>query len=116
MPSRKFSWVIHSEVASDILELPDKNTRLLALSTIKAIVSGKLKGAPLEDRRSTGDLRDCMKVPFDTRRDIPPRFRIVYRQLDNLVDVVMIEVLSVGERFELEAYISAALRLNRHIR
>jgi hypothetical protein len=113
MPSKRFKWVIHTEVATDILKLPDQNIRLLALNTIKGIVTGKIKGSALEDRRSTGDLSDCMKVPFDTRRDIPPRFRAVYKQTDNLIDVVMIEVLSVGERFQLEAYISAALRLNR---
>ena len=106
MPSKRFKWVIHTEVATDILKLPDQNIRLLALNTIKGIVTGKIKGSAL-------DLSDCMKVPFDTRRDIPPRFRAVYKQTDNLIDVVMIEVLSVGERFQLEAYISAALRLNR---
>ena len=54
-----------------------------------------------------------MKVLFDTRSDIPPRFRIVYRKSNKGVEIVLIEVLAVGERFGLEAYLSAALRLNR---
>lgn len=109
--SKRYRHVIHPEVANDIRDLPDPDTKLLALNTIKGIVTGKLKGAALENRRATGDLSECKKVLFDTRGDIAPRFRVVYRQVDNLVDVIMIEVLSVGDRFELEAYIKAALRL-----
>ena len=70
-------------------------------------------GSPLSENKSTGDLSDCKKVLFDTRRDIPPRFRIVYREREQGVEIVLIEVLAVGERFGLEAYLSAALRLNR---
>ena len=104
---------IHPEVSNDILDLPDAENRLLALQTIKAIVAGKTVGSPLENRKSTADLSDCMKVLFDTRRDIPPRFRIVYRKSNKGVEIFLIEVLAVGERFGLEAYLSAALRLNR---
>lgn len=37
----------------------------------------------------------------------------MYRKLHKGVEVVAVEVLSVGERFELEAYVEAAVRLGR---
>lgn len=43
-------------------------------------------------------------------QDIPPRFRIVYRNLHRGIEVVAVEILSVGERYELEAYKQAAER------
>ena len=113
MVDKKIVRRIHPEVSNDIQDLPDNENRLLALQTIKGITLGKIHGAPLSDRKSTDDLSDCKKVLFDTRRDIPPRFRIVYREREQGVEIVLIEVLAVGERFGLEAYLSAALRLNR---
>jgi hypothetical protein len=103
----------HPYVARDLMELPSDDLRLLALSLMKKLRSGNIQGKPLEKRESTGDLSDCFKVLFDVREDIPPRFRIVYRKLHKGVEVVAVEVLSVGERFELEAYIEAALRPGR---
>ena len=103
----------HPLVAQDLLGLPNKELMLLALSLMKKLRSGNLQGKPLENRKSTGDLSDCFKILFDVREDIPPRFRIVYRQLHKGVEVVAVEVLSVGERFELEAYVEAAVRLGR---
>lgn len=112
MPKRN-NFNIHPLVAQDILALVEGDLRLLALKKIKLIKEGKLQGRPLSDKKSTGDLSDCRKVLFDTRNDIPPRFRIVYRELKNDIEVVAVEILSVGERFELEAYIQAAIRLER---
>lgn len=105
--------VSHPLVAQDILALVDEKLQFLALSKIKKLRDGVLHGTPLEKRKFTGDLSDCFKILFDTRRDIPPRFRIVYRNLHRGVEVVAVEVLSVGERYELEAYTQAAKRLNR---
>ena len=113
MPPKKIRSLIHVLVANDIRDLPDNPTRLLALKTIKGIVQGQIHGAPLQDRRATGDLSDCRKVLFDTRKDIPPRFRIVFREVNDVPEILLIELLSVGDRFELEAYLNAALRLGR---
>ena len=103
----------HPLVAQDILALGDEKLQLLALSKIKKLRDGTLQGTPLEKRKSSGDLSDCFKILFDTRRDIPPRFRIVYRNLLRDIEVVAVEILSVGERYELEVYQQAAARLNR---
>jgi putative component of toxin-antitoxin plasmid stabilization module len=103
----------HPYVVQDLMELPGDDLRLLALSLMKKLRNGNIQGKPLEKRKSTGDLSDCFKVLFDVREDIPPRFRIVYRKLRKGVEVVAVEVLSVGQRFESEAYIEAAIRLGR---
>lgn len=88
---------------------------MLALNLMKELRNGKIKGKPLGSRRSTGDLGDCLKIPFDDRKDIPPRFRIVYRNLHKGVEVIAVEIIAVGDRFELEAYITAARRLGRSV-
>ena len=103
----------HPLVAQDLLALPDKKLMLLALSLMKKLRNGSIQGDSLEKRKSTGDLSDCFKILFDVRKDIHPRFRIVYRNVHKELEVVAIEVLSVGERFELEVYVEAAERLGR---
>jgi len=71
-------------------------------------------GKELSNQRATGDLSDCRKVLFDVRTDIPPRFRIVYREImGEGTEILAIETLAVGDRFELEVYVKAALRLSR---
>ena len=99
MPAKRNIWRIHPEVAKDIYDLPDQENRLLALKKIKGIVTGSITGTPLENRSSPADLSDCKKVLFDSRQDIPPRFRIVYRQVAKDIEIVLIELLAVGERF-----------------
>jgi hypothetical protein len=106
-------FTIHEKISDDLRNLKEKDLQLLALKKIKLIKSGHLQGRPLGDHRTTGDLRDCFKVLFDTRTDLPPRFRIVYRQQNQDLEILFIEVLSIGERYQLEAYISAAERLGR---
>ena len=110
---KKTNFNIHPLVAQDILALVDTALKLLALTKIKLIVAGKVQGGPLSNKKSTGDLSDCRKVLFDTREDIPLRFRIVYRHLKSGIDVVAVEILSVGERFELDDYVQAAIRVKR---
>lgn len=110
---KRVGFESHPFVARDLLELPSEDLRLLALSLMKQLRNGSIQGKPLNNRKSTGDLSDCFKILFDVRQDTPPRFRIVYRKLHKGVEVVAVEVLSVGERFELEAYVEAAVRLGR---
>ena len=110
---KRVGFESHPFVVGDLKALPDDDSRLLALSLMKQLRNGNIQGKPREKRKSTGDLSDCFKILFDVRQDIPQRFRIVYRKLHRGVEVVAVEVLSVGERFELEAYVEAALRLGR---
>ncbi len=110
---KRVGFESHPFVARDLKELPSDDLRLLALALMKQLRNGNIQGRPLEKRKSTGDLSDCFKILFDVREDIPPRFRIVYRKLHRGVEVLAVEVLSVGERFDLEAYVEAAKRLGR---
>ena len=110
---KKVGFESHPFVVRDLKALPSNDLRLLALSLMQQLRNGSIQGKPLNIRKSTGDLSDCLKLLFDVRKDIPPRFRIVYRQLHRGVEVVAVEVLSVGDRFELEAYVEAAVRLGR---
>ena len=109
----KHPFTVHKEVAGDIDELEEGPLKKRALETIRKILTGEIVGKELESRRATGDLRDCRKVLFDVRSDLPPRFRVVYREVSSGLEVIAIEVLSVGDRFELEAYVKAATRLGR---
>jgi hypothetical protein len=110
---KKYRHLVHEEVAADIQALGEEPLKLLALKTIRKILTGEIVGRELDNRRSTGDLSDCRKVLFDVRTDIAPRFRIVYREIRSELEIVAIETLSVGERYALEAYLNAALRLGR---
>lgn len=109
----KYRHEVHVEVGADIDELVEEPLKKLALDTIREILTGERVGKSLENRRSTGDLSNCLKVLFDVRNDIPPRFRVVYREIRSGVQIVAIETLSIGDRFELEAYYKAAVRLGR---
>ncbi len=106
-------FTIHEKIPDDLRNLKERDLQLLALKKIQAIKSGHLHGQPLGDHRKTGDLSDCFKLLFDTRTDLPPRFRIVYRQENQDLEILFIEILSIGERYQLEAYIAAAERLGR---
>ena len=110
-PPKRF--ILHAKVAEDLNSLEQKDLILLALKKIELIKSGHLQGQPLGAHHATGDLSDCYKVLFATRTDLPPRFRIVYREQNQNLEILFIEVLSIGERYQLEAYISAAERLGR---
>jgi len=115
----KYKHIVHAGIAQDLIDLGEEALKLKALKTIMKVLAGEIIGKPLEDFRSTGDLSDCRKVLFDIRTDMPPRFRLVYREHLEYVDesskfeIVAIETLAIGERYELEAYIKAATRLGR---
>ncbi|MCX6429417.1 MAG: hypothetical protein NTX12_00265 [Actinobacteria bacterium] len=107
----KYRHIVHREVPADILALGEDSLKKLALTTIRKVLTGEIVGKELDNRRATGDLTGCRKVLFDVRSDIPPRFRLVYREMRTGVEIVAIETISVGDRFELEAYFNAAIRI-----
>lgn len=109
----KYGHRVHPEVAADILELKEEQIMQKALLTIRKILTAEVVGKELETHRATGNLTDCRKVLFDVREDISPRFRVVYREIRDDLEIVAIETLAVGDRFELEAYLKAAIRLGR---
>lgn len=105
---------IKDQCKPDFVRLPTDNLRQIAIQIVVDVSNGERAGEGLGELSSTGDLSDCFKVYFDERDDIKPRFRLVYRLLPHGgVEALLIEVVSVGRREALAAYVEAARRLGR---
>lgn len=68
---------------------------------------------PLRTHPTMGDLSDCRKLYFDERKDMPPRWRIVYRLLPDETQPRSVDIVSIGRRAHADAYLLAARRLGR---
>ncbi len=99
--------------ADDIAALPSDALRRQVFGLLVEIQKEVLEGKPLDSRISTGDLGDCFKLYFDTDGSQKPRFRLVYRLVDESVNVVAVEAVAAGRRTNLEAYVTAGRRLGR---
>ncbi len=99
----------------DIDALPDLATRKMALDMLVLVRDGKIRGRPLDDRISTGDLSDCYKLYFDPDGSGKPRFRLVYRYTPTEVAAVAVEAVAVGRRADLDAYRRAIANLDRPV-
>ena len=98
----------------DLRDLPSVELQKKTLELLSHIADGRIQGQPLDDRVGTGDLSDCRKVYFDEDpRSTSPSYRLVYRLLPNEAQAVAVEAVSVGERFDLDAYVRAAHNLGR---
>ena len=98
---------------ADLDALPDDATRVKALEMAVLVRDGKVRGHSLDDRVATGDLSDCFKLYFDTVGGIKPRFRLVYRECRDGVQLVAVQPDAVGFREGLDAYTRAAKNLGR---
>lgn len=85
----------------------------MALDQLVLVRDGKVAGAPLGQHIKTGDLSDCYKLYFDPDGSRKPRFRLVYRYTPNEIQAVAIQLVAVGERSNLEAYLLASSHLGR---
>lgn len=103
----------HPGAINDIRSLPSKNLQRRALQISLDLHHGTLRGRPLTNNPSTGDLSDCYKVYFDENEEQKPRYRLVYRHSGAKVETVAVEILAVGRRRLMEAYAAAAERLGR---
>lgn len=86
-----------------------------AMEVFVDVSTGDQTGIPLGLLGSVGDLSDCRKVYFDPDPNVEqPRYRLVYRLLpDDTVEAVAVELVAVGRRAALDAYVRAAQRLGR---
>ncbi|MCL2780926.1 MAG: hypothetical protein FWD74_05455 [Actinomycetia bacterium] len=110
MPARKARFL--TAARDDVVGLPTLNLRRRALRIVADLMSGASLGRPLEDR-PMGDLSDCFKVYFDDREG-RPRYRLVYRMVDDAIVVVtVVAVIAVGARDNLAVYREALRRLGR---
>ncbi|WP_456789176.1 hypothetical protein [Cellulomonas sp. P5_C5] len=106
---------LHRDVVGDIRSLPGTEAQRAAINAVADVRTGRRVGVPLDFHAATGDLRDCRKLYFD----VPgtgdrPRFRLVYRVIDEgSVEVLAAEVVAIGVRANLDAYVVSATRLGR---
>lgn len=60
-------------------------------------------GQPCGYQHTTGNLSDRRKLYFDVDRDVDPRYRLIYRLVPDEDVPQSIEVVTVGEKFTLDA-------------
>lgn len=65
----------------------------------------------VDDR--TGDLSDCRKIKFGPDEGRGPIYRLVYRLLPDNYAPAQVEIVAIGRRADLVAYVMAATRLDR---
>ena len=100
---------------ADVESLGDQVLKDVALALIKNLSKGNLRGKPLENHPEIGDLSDCFKLYFDSRKDMSPGYRLIYRILNSgEIEGVSIEAIAVGRRQALEVYKIAIERLGRN--
>ncbi|WP_329431050.1 hypothetical protein OG339_48680 (plasmid) [Streptosporangium sp. NBC_01495] len=101
----------------DLKALPNNELRKAAIFVIHNLVTGLVRGKPLE-QHADRDLGDCRKAFFSTldeqRRRIK-KWRIVYQQLPPRGENPQphIHIVAIGSRAGLEVYETAARRLGR---
>ena len=89
---------LRPEAVNDVKNLASENLKRRAIQILVDVSRGEVKGKPLMDHPSVGDLSDCRKVYFDDQDGGKPRFRLVYRLLPNEVEAVEVEAVAVGLR------------------
>lgn len=98
----------------DFDELPSDAVRRLTLQVIADLKNGLRRGHPLEKVAHTGDLSDCYKLYFDfPEYQGKPRYRLVYREQAGKYTMIDLEMVAVGKRQDLEAYLRALRNLDR---
>ncbi len=71
------------------------------------LAHGRVVGKRLAGRNVSGDLTGCSRVKFDLPARRPQRFRLLYREVDN----VTLKIVAVGVRDQHAIYRSAVARL-----
>jgi len=89
-------------------ELPQErafNSSHLAIAD--DLAHGRAIGKEHSDRQVSGNLTGFARVKFDVPGQRPQRFRLIYRQLDDITR----EVVAIGPRDEHAIYLAAVRRL-----
>jgi hypothetical protein len=80
-----------------LLQLPSKGLKRRAIELLaQASKRNPRLGRPCGFAFATGNLSDCRKLYFDEKRDMDPRYRIVYRLVPNEERPTKIEVIRIG--------------------
>ncbi|MGH9063834.1 MAG: hypothetical protein ACRDZQ_06290 [Acidimicrobiales bacterium] len=105
----RYDVVPGEEVLADVagLAVYGPDVVAAAVAIIDDLAYGRVVGKDLGQRHVSGDLSGLARVKFDAPGWRPPRFRLIYRQ----VDVTTREILAIGPRDQHTIYRIAVLRL-----
>ena len=103
--SPRYHLSFHPDVETDQAAL-DPEGHDAAQAILDDLAHGRVIGKALGDRNVSGSLSGLARVTFDTPGRRPPRFRVVYRDLDDTRDV-----LAIGPRDQHAIYRTAVGRL-----
>ena len=106
----RYTVIPHPDATSDVAALAAYGLEVVAAAAAVAddLAHGRVIGKELGDRHVTGNLTGFARVKFDVSDQRPQRFRLIYRQLDD----VTLEIVAIGPRDEHAIYRAAAQRLN----
>ncbi len=102
------------EVVDDLRAMGDVDPALVnaALAAVEDLAFGRRRGKLLGERHITGNLTGLARLRFDLPGQQRPRFRIVYRLLEDSANLLpVIEVLAIGERSDHLVYRDTLARL-----
>ncbi|MDQ6838736.1 MAG: type II toxin-antitoxin system RelE/ParE family toxin [Actinomycetota bacterium] len=105
----RYEVIPGNEVLADVAALAAYGQEVVAAatSTIDDLAHGRVVGKNLGQRHVSGNLTGFARVKFDVPGTRPPRFRLVYRQ----VDQGNREIVAIGSRDEHAIYSVAVRRL-----
>ena len=101
----------HPLISNDLEDLKSAQLQLIALTLIEQLIHGSIRGRRLENHEDTGDLSNFFKIYFDTDKDRPPRYRIVYRYIPNSGAPTQLQILVIATRENMNVYKEAVKRM-----
>src|SRR5205085_9764717 len=105
----RYRLVSHPAVVEDIEALAEYGPDVVAAAraALDDLVHGRMTGKQLGARRASGDLTGLARVKFDVPGGGPPRFRLLYAD----IDAATRGVLAIGVRDEHAIYRTAVERI-----
>lgn len=105
----RYTVIPHPDATADVAALATYGLEVIAAAVAIAddLAHGRVIGKELGDRHVSGNLTGFARVKFDVSGQRPQRFRLIYRQLDD----VTLEIVAIGPRDEHAIYRAAAQRL-----
>jgi len=105
----RYTVTPHPDATADVATLATYGPEVVAAAVAIAddLAHGRVIGKELGDRHVSGNLTGFARVKFDVPDLRPQRFRLIYRQLDDIT----LEIVAIGPRDEHAIYRAAAQRL-----
>ena len=105
----RYTVIPHPDATADVAALATYGLEVVAAAVAIAddLAHGRVIGKALGERHVSGNLTGFARVKFDVSGQRPQRFRLIYRQLDD----VTLEIVAIGPHDEHAIYRAAAKRL-----